>query len=312
MLETTDIQMSYFETISADRLPTYHEGVGSRIRQGLLEQADAVSFLRDKARQSLADRMDAKLDQIDANRAYVGTEYDKVSLAKKLNANPDLPMIFVVAHVCADAPHASSMMLHADYYQWLDSTVALASKNSAVTWIVKPHPSCSLYGEEGLVEEVVDKYRADHIHICPADLNVKSIGSCADAVVTVYGTAGLEFSCLGVPAVLAGRSFYAGFGFTKDPQTLEDYEHILASIGEISPLVSEQIAKALEVYALWDDQFDWYNPIITSDVLSCIWGSGRDRDLNCAFELMSENLERSDPRSLKLWDFAQSSVMSAS
>jgi hypothetical protein len=114
---------------------------------------------------------------------------------------------------------------------------------------------------------------------------------------------------LGVPAVLAGRSFYAGFGFTTDPQTLAQYEQILLNIGEIPDLTHEQISKALEVYALWNDQFDWTNPIVSSDVLACIWGSGRERDLVCAFELMSSNLENSDPRSLKLWKYSQASVL---
>ena len=138
-----------------------------------------------------------------------------------------------------------------------------------------------------------------------ADLNTKSISTCADAIVTVHGTAGLEFACLGVPVVLAGRPFYSGFGFTTEPESVTDYERELLALKDISPLSESQVKKALEVYSIWDRQFDWNNPIITPDVLANVWGSGMARDLGRAFSLMTQNLRTTDPRRLKLWAFAQ-------
>jgi hypothetical protein len=292
VIETTDIQMSHFRKMSASSLPTYHEGVRQRILGVLGDGAVDRVDLRARARLALRDRMGSKVDQIDAKKAYVGKVYDRRTLSGALGIDINEHIVFIVAHVCADAPHASSMMLHADYYHWLVSTLDIAVRSVGVTWVVKPHPSSAIYGEMGLVEKLVEQRRSPRLRLCPPDFNVESIRFCADALVTVYGTAGLEFSCLGIPVVLAGRAFYSGFEFTHEPQ--------------IVPLSAEQIDKALEVYGLWNDQFDWNNPIITTEVLANVWGSGKPRDLNKAYTIMSNNLRSTDPRKLKLWEFSNS------
>jgi hypothetical protein len=172
--------------------------------------------------------------------------------------------------------------------------------------VIKPHPSVSIYGEEGVVEKMVENLVSRNVSICPTDLNTRSLSDCADALVTVHGTAGLEFSCLGVPAVLAGSPFYSGFGFTIEPGSIAQYESTLLMLDKVTALRQDQVDRALEVYAIWDRQFDWNNPIITTDVLANVWGSGRPRNLEKAYQLITDNLRVSDPRKLKLWEFAQS------
>ena len=210
-----------------------------------------------------------------------------------------------MAHVFKDSPHSSSMMLHLDYYSWLFDTIKVASQSKNIDWIVKPHPASSLYNETGDVEDMINIINSSNIHLCYEDFNTKSIKYCADAIVTVYGTAGLEFACLGIPVLLAGRSFYAGHGFTIEPQTLSDYHKILLSMNKIKRLTENKINSALEVYAIWEKQFDWENPIITKDVLKNVWGTGKERNIINAHNIMSENLVSINPKSLKLWEYVQ-------
>jgi len=306
VIETTDIQMAYYESITRDSLPTYHDGIRNLIVSELAAPAITMSKLRESAQAALQRRLDAQVNQIDAEKAYRGKIYSRSQLCEALGLEPGRKIAFVLAHVFSDAPHLSSGMLHADYYQWLQATLRICARVAGVHWVVKPHPSASLYGEEGMVEQMARDAGARNVVVCPPDLNTRSLCECADALVTVHGTAGLEFACLGIPTVLAGRPFYRGFGFTIEPATQEEYGLALARLATAAPLPEEQKQRALEVYAIWDRQFDWNNPIITTDVLANVWGSGRPRDLEKAYRLITDNLRVSDPRQLKLWKFAQS------
>jgi hypothetical protein len=306
VVETTDIQMSFYDAIARDNLPTYHDGIRSSIVRELGDpQADAAG-LRMSAKSALQRRLSSQVSQIDAEKAFRGKVYTKAELRQALKLGTDEKIAFVLAHVFSDAPHLSSGMLHTDYYQWLATTLQVCAKARGVHWVIKPHPSVSIYGEEGVVEKMVENLVSRNVSICPTDLNTRSLSDCADALVTVHGTAGLEFSCLGVPAVLAGSPFYSGFGFTIEPGSIAQYESTLLMLDKVTALRQDQVDRALEVYAIWDRQFDWNNPIITTDVLANVWGSGRPRNLEKAYQLITDNLRVSDPRKLKLWEFAQS------
>ena len=251
VIETTDIQMSYYNEISPTKLPTYHQGL-SNVINGILEKQDYDSSkLCEYAMNSINNRMDSNIDQIDVEKAYKGEIIRRKDLQKIFNINPNNTIIFIMAHVFKDSPHSSSMMLHLDYYSWLFDTIKVASQSKNIDWIVKPHPASSLYNETGDVEDMINIINSSNIHLCYEDFNTKSIKYCADAIVTVYGTAGLEFACLGIPVLLAGRSFYAGHGFTIEPQTLSDYHKILLSMNKIKRLTENKINSALEVYAIW-------------------------------------------------------------
>ena len=308
VIETSDIQMSLYDRMANDQLPTYNGGIKNSILMAINNNQIDLDQLRVEAKKSLHQRLDSKISQMDAKKAYCGMVYTKSELRRKLNLKHEHKIVFVLAHVFTDSPHISSGMLYADYYQWLLSTLQICAKSLGVSWVIKPHPSSSLYGEDGLVEKMVDDLNSSNVFLCPADLNTKSLSVCADALVTVHGTAGLEFSCLGIPVVLAGKPSYSGFGFTIEPANKADYEKTLLESLDISPLTESQINKALEVYALWNNQFDWHNPIITSEVQANVWGSDVPRDIAKAYRLITNNLRANDPRKLKLWEFVQGIV----
>ena len=236
--------------------------------------------------------------------AYASAEFEKYCNDKHNYKK----VIFIVAHVFSDAPHSASKMLYDDYYQWLLSTLNIIKKNPNVLWVVKPHPASKVYNEEGIVSDMISTLGVMNIRTSPPNLNVKSLINIADAIVTVLGTAGLEFSCFGIPSVLAGLPFYGGKGFTIDCETIEAYENTLLNIENVMPLTENQVQKALEIYSLWDAQFDWENPIITSEVLKYVWGSGVDANLNNAYDLINANLLNNNPMDLRLWKFCQANL----
>ena len=83
-----------------------------------------------------------------------------------------------------------------------------------------------------------------HIRCAPPDLHTASLHSIVDAIVTVRGTAGLEFAAIGVPPIITGEGPYSGHGFTIEPKTVEEYVTTLTNFGKIKPLSQEAQAKA--------------------------------------------------------------------
>lgn len=310
VIETTDIQMSLYDEISDSKLPTYHHGIHNSVKSNLASLGSNDDDQIRQAEISLRQRLDAQANQIDVQKAYKGRVYSRAEIEETLHLERGAKIFFILAHVFSDAPHLSPRMLHVDYYDWLRATLDICTRNPDVSWVVKPHPSSDIYGEAGQVERMVADLGCKHVVLCPADMNTKSLSVCADSIVTVHGTAGLEFACLGIPAILAGRPFYCGFGFTMEPASLEEYEKILLGAHGIAPLTTAQIGKALQVYYLWNEQFDWNNPIVTPEVLQGVWGEGSKvpRNLSKAYSAITENLRRTDPKKMKLWAYSQGTV----
>ena len=54
--------------------------------------------------------------------------------------------------------------------------------------------------------------------------------------------------CFGIPCVLAGESYYSGYGFSHEVKSKEEYKNILKNIKNIKKLNEEQINNAKLVY----------------------------------------------------------------
>ena len=108
-------------------------------------------------------------------------------------------------------------------------------------WIIKVHPVAAVkYGEGNVLESLYDKYKSENLHLFPDEYNSALVGKLADVVVTIYGNAGSEYACLGIPVILAGNAVYSGLGYTIDAFTKEAYESALEQINDHPPLTEEQ------------------------------------------------------------------------
>jgi len=198
----------------------------------------------------LSQRFKGEINQHDVINAYRGKkEYQLSDLKKELNIQNQLPFVFIMSHAFSDDPHGSCEYLFKDYYDWLLQTLKLIAKIPTVNWIVKPHPSANIYGEEGLVEDLVQKYGSKNVYIPPSDLSTNSIKNIAKATITVGGTAGLEFSCFGIPSVIASKTFYGRYGFTIEPRNKAEYQKQLENIHKVAPLEEDQIQTAKLILA---------------------------------------------------------------
>ncbi|MEY0303583.1 hypothetical protein AB7W11_16850 [Providencia manganoxydans] len=185
--------------------------------------------------------------QIDVKNAYKNkkkyTRYESISLKKTFDIKKK--NIFIMSHAFSDAPHVGEGLLFQDYYDFLEKTLIYLNKNDKVNCFVKSHPSSYMWGEKGGVEHIIEKNNLNNICILPSDYNTSSIIESADVIVTAKGTAGIEFSCAGIPAITAGMGYYYGFGVCLEPMTINDYYKTLDLSHEIERLNQDKINRAL-------------------------------------------------------------------
>jgi hypothetical protein len=182
------------------------------------------------------------------SRAQLCTDYGLV--------NPELPLVFVMAHVLTDAPHAYAPTLYRDYEEWVLRTVLALARNPRVNFLVKEHPSIELYGESGILRRMLEKTGWQG-RLLFSNVHTGSVLTAADAVITCGGTIGIEASSLGIPVVLAAKPPYAGKGFTVEPSTAAEYEELLARrIGDLERLGAAQVLRAKQVAYVLFELFD--------------------------------------------------------
>lgn len=120
------------------------------------------------------------------------------------------PIIAIYTSQWFDTPHAYGMKNFRDFLDWTEVTLETIRTNTAASWLIKPHPIEKWYGGVGL-RDVVQEPLPDHMGLAD-DWHGSDVNAICDGLVTVHGTAGLEFAGVGKPVLLAERGWYGEFG----------------------------------------------------------------------------------------------------
>jgi hypothetical protein len=163
--------------------------------------------------------------------------------------DPSKRLVFVMLHSFNDWPRSyfEKPMIYRDYCDWFEKTLEIAKTVESINWIFKEHPSSELYPTEDFdLDAVFESVQYPHIRFLnnKADFGAASLRYIADTILTCAGTAGLEYSCLGIPCVLGGPSHYSGLGFTIEPRDAAEYEDQLRSLADLDRLNADQIKTA--------------------------------------------------------------------
>ena len=206
-----------------------------------------------QAEKALFDRFHGKNgDARDSKAAFTGKkECSREELVKVMRLDPNKKNVVFCSHTLAESAHRCSKQAYQDTYTWMEETMKFVRDNDSANWIIKVHPVAALkYGEGNVLESLYEKYKSDNLYLFPDEYNSALVGELADVVVTIYGNAGSEYSCLGIPVILSGNAIYSGMGYTIDAFTREAYENALSSVNEIEPMTEEQtrIAKMVFTY----------------------------------------------------------------
>lgn len=200
--------------------------------------------------QYLKERYEGKNGRNIDRGAFVGKKVlSRETLIREQGLDPHKKNVVIMAHTFTDAVFNYGELYFRDYYDWTEQTLKLAGENREVNWILKPHPTRNSYNEsEDSIEDMYERYKKPNIFFLPDDVSAESIRNIADVLVTIGGNAGAEFACEGIPAVIVGKPYYSGFGYTVEPKTREEYEECLKNINGVERLDNEQIRTAKKVF----------------------------------------------------------------
>lgn len=193
-------------------------------------------------------RFSGNIDQIDVLSSYKNKKmYSKKSIEELLNLDPEKKHIIIMPHAFSDFPHISNG-LYSDYYVWLVNLLKVIRDVDNVNWLIKPHPTSYVFNEIGAVENLLDELGVYNVKVVPSDMNTASIKDFADVILTVRGTAGLEFSTFGIPVVTAGEGCYSGYGIDISSSSISEYESRVKNLDKISRLDEMSINRAKMVF----------------------------------------------------------------
>ena len=236
---------------------TYRDTISKPWLDNIMRNEEAKNLLFSKANKYIEDRLAGVLkDDLDSKRAFARTKREytsKEEFCKDYGISAKKPCVFVMLHAFNDFPHHFERYIFIDYYHWFIETLKIVRGVDSVNWIFKEHPSAEFYPNDANLNGIFELCDEPHILFLDRNsfFNSSSLCYIAHAVVTCLGTAGLEFSCFGVPAVIAADNWYSGQGICYEPQTYQAYRELLENIiDRVEPLGKEMQDRARILFYL--------------------------------------------------------------
>jgi len=235
---------------------TYRDTINKPQLDNIMRDDEAKKLLLSKANKYIENRLAGGLKDLDSRRAFAKTarEYtSKEEFCRKYGLSADKPCVFVMLHAFNDFPHHFKRNIFIDYYRWFIETLKIVRDVDSVNWIFKEHPSSEFYPNDANLNGIFELCNEPHILLLNrnSSFNSSSLRYIAHAIVTCLGTAGLEFSCFGIPAVIAGDNWYSGQGICYEPRTYQAYKELLENIIDtVEPLGREVQERARILFYL--------------------------------------------------------------
>lgn len=153
------------------------------------------------------------------------------------------PIVLILAHELSDGNLHNSWNLFKNDLFWLEETLKKIKDINNVNWIIKPHPSESIYNNKIKTKDVFNAYvkNKNNIALFPDNYNIENFHKFISVAITSHGSAGFQYPLKSIPTIICGESTSSGFGFNIEPKTKEQYFNILKNIGRIKMLSNKKI-----------------------------------------------------------------------
>ena len=202
----------------------------------------------------------------DSSYAFSGKVWKEgISFAQNMEfANVNLEIVFILSHVFNDFPNSIfTNDIYCDYYEWLEDTLKICAQNKFVNWIVREHPSSSMYFQsKDRFAELKEKYENSNLKFMRSDFDFssESIGNIAKAVITCHGSASFEFPALfNIPSVHLGDNPATFFNIGTNFNSREEYRYFLKHLsGKTTELpISQEDAKLCYIFTQIISRFSY-------------------------------------------------------
>ena len=202
-----------------------------------------------KIKNNYLNRKKLKINPYYTDTYFVANKFDKETKLKNFFKNLKKnykKKILIAPHSFSDAPHINGKLIFDDFYSQFIETLEFIkkNKNGKILWIIKHHPANFVFKENKFFKNIVSKYLAENIILCPNKINTNDLIPLCDHVITTNGSIGIEFACEGKMPILGGFAPYSNLGFTFDPKNKKHYFKILNKIHKLKNLNKMQILVA--------------------------------------------------------------------
>ena len=187
-------------------------------------------------------------DLVDSKWAHHNKKkYSKMQLCKKFQWSSHKPILVIFSHSLIDGNYCQGSRIFKDNLTWLRETLKHIKKIKKYNWIIKPHPMDWYYKFAKTTTELEYKQilgNEKHVKICPKDLSSISISKIVTAVVTSHGSAGIEYACLGLPVIMAGRTSFSDLNVNFRAKTKKQYFNLIDKAHKLIKPNKLQVDKA--------------------------------------------------------------------
>ncbi len=144
------------------------------------------------------------------------------------------PVALLATNVLGDSLTLGRQRISASMADWIVGTLAYFTRHPEAQLLVRVHPGELLTHGTSMVDVINANFPRlpENIHIIlPGDkTNTYDLVEIADFGLVYTTTVGMEMAMAGLPVIVAGKTHYAGKGFTLDPQSWEAFEDLLTRV----------------------------------------------------------------------------------
>lgn len=212
------------------------------------------------SKKSLAKRtLDKRLGgEIDSGTLYMRQTAFSSDYTLDFSPEKDQNWCVVFLHCFFDSPHIYGETLFPDFYEWIIHILNRAINNENTFFYLKEHPNALPENRQvvNLIKENFKQY-PNIVFLSAKVSNVQILQKSPKAIFTVYGTVAHEFAFKGIPVVVAGQNPQSNYGFTHQPESVDEFNYYLDNIGDF------QLPKAYNVEDIYE--FFYMNYLYYSD-----------------------------------------------
>jgi len=226
-------------------------------------QLDSVwpSYAEKPLVQEEAFRLDTYLaqrerGQRDVSRYYPSIERDQDTLVRRLDLDRERPIVSLFTNVDWDTACFAARAAFDHMEHWLSHVLSVLSSRPEWQLVVRIHPAevrlPFLEPRENAMTMITRHLPSlpSNVRVVPpeSDLSTYALMDISRAALVYTSTTGLEMILRGKPAVVAGRSYYSGKGFSYDARSVEEFDELLEHAVR-NPRIPEETVERARRYA---------------------------------------------------------------
>ncbi len=175
--------------------------------------------------------------------------YERGDIKRHFNWEKNQPIIVIYSMSWFDYPHIYGDLYFRDPLDWLESTLRKINQINNCYWLLRPHPMDQWY-QKLTLHDLLPNELPKHIGLVPFSWNGDALMESVDGMVTMYGTAGIEYAASGIPVLVGSKGWYGDCGFVVCPKSRDDYLNKLGEKWWESDKIEERKELA-QIFAGW-------------------------------------------------------------